>query len=246
LRKLGDFNLIGVTASREMLIKRMMERGRDSEKKLTEAEIIEKLEREGGKGEPESGQQITKCFDLSDFTIINNGTFVELEAKLDHFVGLLTGKARPSFDEIFMEISYAWAKRATCLRRKVGAVLAKDKQQLTAGYNGAPRGLPHCAELGGCLREKLGIPSGQRHELCRGTHAEQNAITQAAKFGINIEGATLYCNTYPCVICTKMILNAGIKRVVYDSSYDDALSRELLGSQKILEVVRYEGKKFKC
>ncbi|MBT6730847.1 dCMP deaminase family protein, partial [Candidatus Peregrinibacteria bacterium] len=126
---------------------------------------------------------------------------------------------------------------------RVGAVIAKDKQQITAGYNGAPKGVPHCADMGGCLREKMGIPSGQRAEICRGTHAEQNAITQAAKFGISIEGSTLYCNTFPCVICTKMILNAGIETVVYDSDYNDPLSKEILGQQHGLELRRYEGKK---
>lgn len=245
LRKLGYFYLLGVTAKKETLIKRLLERKRETETELTEAEVRAKLEKESGKGEPLSGQQISKCLDTCDFFIINEGTFVDLEKKINHFIGLLSGTDRPSFDETFMEIAYTWAKRATCLRRKVGAVIAKDKQQLTAGYNGAPRGMPHCAELGGCLREKLGIPSGQRHELCRGTHAEQNAITQAAKFGINIEGGTLYCNTYPCVICAKMILNAGIKKVVYDSNYDDALSKEMLGSQKTLELIQYEGKKFR-
>ncbi|OGJ49866.1 cytidine deaminase [Candidatus Peregrinibacteria bacterium RIFOXYC2_FULL_33_13] len=154
---------------------------------------------------------------------------------------LLKNEDRPSFDEIFMDIAASWSKRATCLRRKVGAVIAKDGQQLTAGYNGAPRGVPHCADLGGCLREKLGIPSGQRHEICRGTHAEQNAITQAAKFGIDISGSTLYCNTFPCVICSKMILNSGIKEVIYDSDYDDPLSKEILSQQNILTLRRYEG-----
>ncbi|MFH0851324.1 MAG: dCMP deaminase family protein [Candidatus Peregrinibacteria bacterium] len=170
----------------------------------------------------------------------------DLNAKLTHFERLETGEDRPTFHEVFMEIAYTWAKRATCLRRKVGAVIAKDKQQLTAGYNGAPRGVPHCAEMGGCLRAKLGIPSGQRAEICRGTHAEQNAITQAAKFGISIEGSTLYCNTFPCVICAKMILNAGIETVVYDSDYDDPLSKEILGQQNLLNLVRYEGRKFRA
>lgn len=244
LRKLRGFSLIGVTARNEILIKRLIERGRASEKAIDEREIAAKLARETGEGEPATGQQISKCMNMVDFLIINEGTFPELEAKLNHFIGMFYGVERPSFDEVFMEISYTWAKRATCLRRRVGAVIAKDSQQLTAGYNGAPRGLPHCADLGGCLREKMGIPSGQRAELCRGTHAEQNAITQAAKFGINIENGTLYCNTYPCVICAKMIMNAGISRVVYDSDYDDALSKELLASQKVLKLDRYEGKKF--
>lgn len=245
LKKLDYFYLIGVTARKEILLKRLLERFRDGEEQRDEKKFSDQLDRETGKGEPESGQQISKCLDWADYTIINEGTFADLEKKTGHFLGFLSGVERPTFDEIFMEIAYAWAKRATCLRRRVGAVIAKDKQQLTAGYNGAPRGLPHCAELGGCLREKLGIPSGQRHELCRGTHAEQNAITQAAKFGINIEGGTLYCNTYPCVICAKMILNAGIKKVVFDANYDDPLSKELFAAQKVLEVARYEGKKFR-
>ncbi|MBU1992367.1 dCMP deaminase family protein [Patescibacteria group bacterium] len=169
-----------------------------------------------------------------------------MDKKIEHFLGLLNGTDRPSFNEIFMELAYTWAKRSTCLRRKVGAVIAKDKQQLTAGYNGAPRGVPHCAELGGCLRAKLSVPSGQRHELCRGTHAEQNAITQAAKFGIGIEGGTLYCNASPCVICLKMIINAGIEEVYFDEEYDDELSKEILGQQDVLKIVQYEGKKFKA
>jgi dCMP deaminase len=244
ISQLPDFQMIGVTARPDMIVKRLISRKREGPK-LTKDDILKRLEREKGIGEPPDGQQVKKCLNNADYLIINEGTIEDLEQKLDHFVKLQTGDDRPSFDEVFMEIAYTWAKRATCLRRKVGAVIAKDKQQLTAGYNGAPRGVPHCAELGGCLREKLGIPSGQRHEICRGTHAEQNAITQAAKFGISIEGSTLYCNTFPCVICTKMILNAGISTVVYDSDYDDPLSKEILGQQTELKLVRYEGKKFR-
>ncbi len=244
LRLLPNFHMIGVIASPETIIARITARNREGTP-LTREQILEKLDREKGKNEPPDGQQVAKTLESVDYLIINEGTLEELEAKLEHFLRLLDGTDRPSFHEIFMEIAYAWAKRATCLRRKVGAVIAKDKQQLTAGYNGAPRGVPHCAELGGCLRQKLGIPSGQRHEICRGTHAEQNAITQAAKFGISIEGSTLYCNTFPCVICTKMILNAGITTVVYDSDYDDPLSKEILGQQHGLALVRYEGRKFR-
>lgn len=244
LRKLKDFYLIGVTARPETLMKRIIGRGRKSDVRL-EKDILEKIKREIGQGEPEEGQQVKKCLDLADFLIINEGTLKELKKKFDHFWGLLQGTERPTFDEIFMEIANVWAQRSTCLRRKVGAVIAKDKQQLTTGYNGAPRGLKHCAELGGCLREKLKVPHGQRHELCRGTHAEQNAITQAAKFGINIEGSTLYCNTHPCTICVKMVINAGISKIVYDGDYDDELAKQILGEQKIVELVRYEGKKYR-
>ena len=126
-----------------------------------------------------------------------------------------------------MEITRMVAKRSTCLRRKVGALIVKDKRILATGYNGAPSGLKHCEEVG-CLREKNQIPSGQRHELCRGLHAEQNAIIQAALHGISIKDSTLYCTNSPCVICAKMIINAGIKEVIYEEGYDDPLAMEML------------------
>jgi len=131
-----------------------------------------------------------------------------------------------------MEITRVVASRSTCLRRQVGAVIVKDLRLLTTGYNGAPRGLKHCDEVG-CLREQYHIPSGERHELCRGTHAEQNAIVQAALHGIAIDGATLYCTHHPCSACTKMIINAGIKRIVYAEGYPDALSAQLLAEAGI-------------
>src|SRR5512145_3376711 len=135
--------------------------------------------------------------------------------------------ARPSWDEYFMEITHLVARRSTCLRRQVGAVLVKDKNILSTGYNGAPSGVPHCLDVG-CLREQMGIPSGERHELCRGLHAEQNAILQAAHHGVSIEGADLYCTNLPCIICSKMLINAGIKKVYYLEGYADTLSREML------------------
>jgi dCMP deaminase len=125
-----------------------------------------------------------------------------------------------------MEITRLVVSRSTCLRRQVGAILVKDKKILATGYNGAPSGLPHCLEVG-CLRERLGIPSGERHELCRGLHAEQNAIIQAAYHGVSIKGATLYCTNLPCIICTKMLINAGIARVVYGEGYADPLAQEM-------------------
>jgi dCMP deaminase len=145
---------------------------------------------------------------------------------------------RPSWDEYFIEITRLVAKRSTCLRRQVGAVLVKDKNILATGYNGAPSGTSHCLDIG-CLREKLNIPSGERHELCRGLHAEQNAIIQAAKHGTSIEGATLYCNTMPCIICSKMVINAGIKRVVYLSGYPDQLAEEMIRESGVI-VEKFE------
>jgi dCMP deaminase len=131
-----------------------------------------------------------------------------------------------------MEITRLVASRSTCIRRKVGAIIVKEKKILTTGYNGAPSGLAHCIDVG-CLRDKLGIPSGERHELCRGLHAEQNAIIQAAYHGISINGATLYCTNLPCIICTKMIINAGITRVVYQGGYADPLARQMWEESKV-------------
>ena len=126
-----------------------------------------------------------------------------------------------------MEITRVVSTRSTCLRRQVGAVVVKEKRMLTSGYNGAPQGLAHCLEVG-CLREKMGIASGERHELCRGLHAEQNAIVQAALHGVGIAGSTIYCTHQPCSACSKMIINAGIRRIVYEYPYPDELSRDLL------------------
>lgn len=134
---------------------------------------------------------------------------------------------RPSWDEYFMRIAELIKTRSTCLRRQVGAVIVKDKRILATGYNGAPSGLKHCIEIG-CLREKMKIPSGERQELCRASHAEQNAIAHAAKHGITIDGATLYCWNYPCSACAKIIINVGIKEIVYKDDYPDKLAKELL------------------
>lgn len=145
---------------------------------------------------------------------------------------------RPSWDEYFMNIVELVKERSTCLRRQVGAVIVKDKRILSSGYNGAPAGCSHCSEIG-CIRQKLGIPSGERHELCRASHAEQNAIVQAAKYGTSIEGGTIYVTTRPCVICSKLIINSGIKRVIYKGDYPDEISMQLLEEANI-QVRRYE------
>ena len=127
---------------------------------------------------------------------------------------------RPDWDTYFMRITKLVATRSSCLRRRVGAVLVKDKRILATGYNGAPAGMAHCEEAG-CLRDQLHIPSGERHELCRGLHAEQNAIIQAARQGTEIKDSTLYCTTAPCSLGAKMLINAGVTRIVYEGSYPD-------------------------
>jgi len=143
-----------------------------------------------------------------------------------------TKLVRPSWDRYFMDIAVLVSSRTTCLRRQVGAVIVKDKRLLSTGYNGAPVGLKHCAELG-CLRQKLGVKSGEKHELCRAIHAEQNAIIQAATFGVPLLGASIYITHFPCVLCSKMIINAGIKRIVYSQGYPDQMSQDILKEAKL-------------
>ena len=134
---------------------------------------------------------------------------------------------RISIDSYFLKLAFVAAERSTCLRHNVGAVIAKDKELLTTGYNGAPKGLPHCLDIG-CIRERENIPSGTQHEKCRAIHAEQNAIIQAAVHGISITGGTLYCTHQPCILCAKMIINAGIVRVVFSIPYPDEAGVRML------------------
>jgi dCMP deaminase len=143
---------------------------------------------------------------------------------------------RPNWDEYFMEIAEVVRKRSTCLRRQVGAVIVRDRQILTTGYNGVPRKLKHCAQVG-CLREKLNVPSGERHELCRGIHAEQNAVVQAAVHGISIAGSTIYVTHQPCSLCAKILVNAGISKIFVKGDYPDELAREILEEAEV-EVIK--------
>jgi dCMP deaminase len=145
---------------------------------------------------------------------------------------------RPTWDEYFMEIVELIKTRSTCLRRQVGAMIVKDKRILSTGYNGAPMGCKHCLEIG-CLRQQLNIPSGERHELCRGIHAEQNAIVQAAYSGVSIKGGTLYVTAQPCTLCAKMLINAGIEKIIFKGDYPDELAMSLLRDAGV-RIVKYE------
>lgn len=145
---------------------------------------------------------------------------------------------RPSWDQYFLKITDVVAERATCVKRKVGAVIVKDNRILSSGYNGAPKGFRHC-KIAGCLRKKMKVPSGQRHELCRGLHAEQNAIIQASVYGVSIRDSVMYCTHQPCAICVKMIINAGIKRLVYTGGYPDQLALDLV-DESGLELENYK------
>jgi dCMP deaminase len=139
---------------------------------------------------------------------------------------------RPSWDEYFLEVAHLVSRRSTCIRRNVGAVIVKNKRILATGYNGAPSGLRHCIDIG-CLRQKLKIPSGERHELCRALHAEQNALIQASLYGISVMESTLYATNQPCVICAKMLINAGIKEIIVASGYPDQMAMDFFKEAKI-------------
>lgn len=139
---------------------------------------------------------------------------------------------RPNWDVYFLAIAQQVKTRSTCLRRQTGALLVREKRILTTGYNGAPRGLKHCLEIG-CLREDQGVSSGERHELCRGLHAEQNAILQAAIYGVSVDKAVLYTTHFPCSLCAKMLINAGVVRIFYIEDYPDELSLKLLKEANI-------------
>jgi len=150
---------------------------------------------------------------------------------------------RPDWDNYFLLIAAVAASRSTCLRRKVGAVLVRDQQILSTGYNGAPRNSAHCDERG-CVRERLCIPSGERHEICRGSHAEINAVAQAAAAGTATQGSMLYCTHEPCAYCAKALINAGCERVVFMYPYPDSFARELLLEAGV-EIVEFSADKLK-
>ncbi|AEE14224.1 dCMP deaminase [Thermodesulfobium narugense DSM 14796] len=144
---------------------------------------------------------------------------------------------RPDWDSYFMKIAFLVATRSTCIRRKVGAVIVKEKRILSTGYNGAPSGLLHCLDIG-CLRDKLNIPSGERQELCRGLHAEQNAIIQGAMYGVSLMGSTIYVTNQPCITCAKMLIQAGIVKIVYQGDYPDKLALEMLEEAGV-EIIKF-------
>ena len=147
---------------------------------------------------------------------------------------------RPSYDEYFMSMAFLAATRSTCLRRQVGAILVKNKHVLATGYNGPPKGMKHCNETG-CLRDELKVPSGERHEICRGLHAEQNAIIQASVFGISIDKSIIYVTDTPCVVCAKMLINAGVKEIVYGGDYPDDLARQMI-EESHMKIRQFHGR----
>lgn len=234
LKKDSDFILVGVNAPFELRFERMKAKGElKNVNNLEEFKVIEEKERL----ENPKAQEINKVYKMADRFVFNDGTTKDLKQRLDYALNNEVRK-RPSWDDYFMEICDVVKKRSTCLRRQVGAVLTQNNQIISTGYNGPPKGHPHCYELGGCLRDVLKVPSGQRFELSRAVHAEENAIAQAAENGISTKGAVLYCTTFPCVICMRMIVNAGVKKVVYKEYYPDEMSADIAKKSGV-EVVQY-------
>jgi len=165
---------------------------------------------------------------MSNMRTIKNGKQIEKNKPLTKLI-------RPSWDEYFFRIVNEVSTRSTCLRRQVGALIVREKRIQATGYNGAPSGIDHCSKTG-CLREEKDVPSGERHELCRGLHAEQNAIIQASRHGINISNAMIYCTHHPCVLCAKMLINAGIEAIYFQQGYPDKLSKDLLDKARVRTI----------
>lgn len=217
LKQLPAFYLIAIDAPAELRFLRATSRKRvENADNLDEFIGMENRE----KSLDINHQNITECIRMADFTLQNDNGLESLYRSIDQIINKLEGGMRPTWDEYFLKMAFLVAERSTCLRHHVGAIIIQDRHVLTTGYNGAARKLDDCSKLG-CLRNQLKIPSGERHEICRAIHAEQNAIIQAGVHGVNIEGGTIYCTHSPCIICAKMIVNAGIRRVVTCGDYPD-------------------------
>ncbi len=236
LKKLKGFFLVSVDAPREIRFKRLVERNRESDPKTFE-EFLRVDNRDKGVGESTTGQAVEKCMQLADVTLINSGTLEEAREDVKKLYDELEKKIpRPTWDEYFMEVSRAVATRATCNRGKSGCVIAKNKQILVTGYVGSPKGLPHCDEVGHQIKKTIHEDGSISEHCVRTTHAEQNAICQAAKLGIPIDGATLYCKMTPCIVCAKMIINSGIKRVVCEKKYHAGKDSEEMFQQAGIDL----------
>lgn len=216
-RRLPGFYLISVEASPEVRFKRIQERGRESDpSKIEDFRLLE--EKESTRRSPE-GQDLTGTEALADFRVRNEGSLPELHDSLAKLIQDLFARfTRPGWDEYFMKIAQVASLRSNCVKRKVAAIIVRDRRVVSTGYNGTPRGTKNCYE-GGCPRCNNLADSGTRLDECLCSHGEENAITQAAYHGVSVKGATLYTTFAPCLMCTKMIINAGIIEVVYNMDY---------------------------
>jgi dCMP deaminase len=216
-RKAGNFTLLGLEADPEIRFHRSRERGRENAAQTLER-FLEEESPELDSADP-ARQQLNATLDMADLVVSNNGTLEELHRRLDQLLPPLMSRfERPSWDEYFMSIAKVVAMRSNCIKRKVAAIIVKDKRVISTGYNGTPRGARNCNE-GGCPRCNSMAESGTALDECLCCHGEENAITQAAYHGISLKGSTLYTTFSPCLLCTKMIINSGIREVVYNLEY---------------------------
>jgi dCMP deaminase len=244
LKRRKDFILVRLDAPFPVRFKRILSRGKLEDREIKTANDLERREKSEMSKDANS-QQLHKVLKLANITIKNDGDLLGLHKKMDSFVadwGPKLQLPRPTWDEYFMNIAKTVAKRATCDRGRTGSVIVKNKQILTTGYVGSPKGIPHCDEIGHELQEVVGEDGKPRMHCIRTTHAEQNALMQAAKHGIPVDGATAYMIMEPCYACAKMLVNAGIVRVVADKRYHGAAkTRDLLKKADVaLEVLHEE------
>ena len=217
LQKLKGFHLWNIISSEQKRFERILERKREGDPKTLEQ--FKELEARESKSESESSQQLDACANMAEHTIENIGTLAELFEKVDSLLlNTPLDLKRPSWDEYFMIIAKEVAMRSNCIKRKVAAVIVRDKRIVSTGYNGTPRGVKNCNE-GGCARCNSFAKGGTALDECLCSHAEENSIVQAAYHGIAINGATIYTTYSPCLTCSKMIINSGIKKVVYNTEY---------------------------
>lgn len=233
-KTLKHFFLVAVDAPTEVRFKRMLARNRESDpKNLKDFARVDA--RDKGKGEEKSGQQVGACMKLAKFVLMNDGSLEEVNKKIDKLYDDIERQIpRPTWDEYFMEVCKAVALRATCNRGKSGCVIARDKQILVTGYVGSPRGMPHCDEVGHLMKDVIHEDGHKSSHCMRTVHAEQNAICQAARMGISLEGSTLYCKMTPCRTCAMMIINCGIKKIISEKDYQaSAESKEMFKKAKV-------------
>ena len=247
LKTLNNFFLVSVDAAQKIRFERVKERGRESDPQAWDG-FLKMDGRDKGEGEAETGQNVRKCMELADFTLVNDGGLEEIQEKIRKLFDEVDRKLpRPDWDEYFVEICRAVARRATCNRGRSGSVIAKNKRLLVTGYVGSPTGVLHCDEVGHQMKTMVHEDGSKTEHCVRTTHAEQNAICQAAKLGISIDGATLYCKMTPCGVCAKMIINSGIKRVVSEKDYHAGReSKELFKKAGVqLEILDKEVESYK-
>ena len=225
-RQLKNFYLIVVDAPQKLRFERMRSRNRENDPQTWE-EFVKLEDREMGLGQPEDGLQIKRCIGQADYILINDGSLQDAEKKIEEiYEKIECHMPRPTWDEYFMEIARVVASRATCNRGRSGCVIARDKQILVTGYVGSPRGLPHCDEIGHQMKTVVHGDGTASQHCMRTAHAEANAIAQAARLGISVLNATMYCKMTPCAACAKLIINSGIKRVVAEKRYHQGFECE--------------------